>query len=104
MLTLLMQKQLILPSRLLYSVQRLSFSQSTGTNDDPLPYKNLKFSAFNKPDGIPRDYTVKDEWKLRMRTLPEKFVPKEEYSKRPFDPNIRHRMDTISNDLLYRGL
>jgi hypothetical protein len=98
-----MQKQLILPSRLLYSVQRFTFSNSTNTNDANA-HQNSKFSAFRKPDGIERDYTVKDEWKLRMNKNPTKFVPKEEYSKRPFDPNIRHRIDTISNDLIYRGL
>ena len=40
--------------------------------------KNLKFSAFNKPDGIPRDYSVKDEWKNRMHETSERFEGKNE--------------------------
>jgi len=34
----------------------------------------------------------------------EKFVPKPEFTTRTFDPNIRHRVDEVHPDLLYRGL
>jgi hypothetical protein len=39
-----------------------------------------------------------------MQKIPKPFEPKKEASIRPFDPNIRHRMDDVSNDLIYRGL
>ena len=39
-----------------------------------------------------------------MAKSADRFKPKEEFTKRPFDPNIRHRMDDITNDLIYRGL
>ena len=34
----------------------------------------------------------------------ETLVPKEEYNKIPFDPNVRHRIDPIDNTLIYRAL
>ncbi len=63
----------------------------------------MKFSAFGKDDKV-RDYSIKDEWKLRMEKSAPRFEPKPEFSRRTFDPNIRHRIDDISNDLIYRGL
>lgn len=66
--------------------------------------KNLKFSAFNSEDQLPKDYSVKDEWKKRLGKLPEPFVPKPEVERIPFNPNIRHRLDEIPNDLIYRGI
>jgi large subunit ribosomal protein L13 len=63
----------------------------------------MKFSAFGKDEKV-RDYSVKDEWKLRMEKSATRFEPKPEFSKRPFDPQIRHRIDEISNDLILRGL
>jgi hypothetical protein len=38
---------------------------------------------------------------MKVNNLP-KFVPKEEYTKIPFDPNIRHRLPEIPNHLMYR--
>ena len=34
----------------------------------------------------------------------ERFVPKKEFTRLDFDPNVRHRMDSINNTILYRGL
>ena len=34
----------------------------------------------------------------------EEFVPKKEYTRIPFDPNIRHRIDDIDNKLIWRSL
>ncbi len=39
-----------------------------------------------------------------MTKSADRFKPKEEFTKRSFDPNIRHRMDEITNDLIHRGL
>ena len=36
--------------------------------------------------------------------MAEPFVPKEEYTRLPFDPNIRHRMEEMPNQLVYRAL
>jgi hypothetical protein len=48
---------------------------------------------------------VKDEWKRRVELLkPDRFTPKPEASRLEFDPNIRHRMPEVSNDLIYRIL
>jgi hypothetical protein len=80
----------VLPSRFLLYTQRCAFSTRV---EEPQAYKKMKFSAFNKPDGLERDYSVKDEWKNRMTKSADRFKPKEEFTKRPFDPNIRHRMD-----------
>jgi hypothetical protein len=98
---LLYRQSLLLPSKFLLFTQRSAFSTRV---EEPLAYKKMKFSAFNKQDGLERDYSVKDEWKNRMAKSADRFKPKEEFTKRPFDPNIRHRMDEISNDLIYRGL
>jgi large subunit ribosomal protein L13 len=64
----------------------------------------MKFSAFNKPDGVDRDYTVKDEWKRRESPPGERFVPKPEFTRRPWDENVRHRIDDIHNELIFRGI
>jgi len=54
-------------------------------------------------EGKEKDYNVRDEWKKRVSlTKPQPFVPKPEYSRLQFDPNVRHRMPEISNDTLYR--
>jgi len=34
----------------------------------------------------------------------EEFVPKKEYTRVPFDPNIRHRIDDIDNKLIWRSM
>ncbi len=98
---LLHRQSLLIPSRFLLFTQRSAFSTRV---EEPQAYKKMKFSAFNKQDGLERDYSVKDEWKNRMAKSADRFKPKEEFTKRPFDPNIRHRIDEISNDLIYRGL
>ncbi len=98
---LLHRQSLLIPSRFLLFTQRSAFSTRV---EEPQAYKKMKFSAFNKQDGLERDYSVKDEWKNRMAKSADSFKPKEDFTKRPFDPNIRHRMDEISNDLIYRGL
>lgn len=67
-----------------------------------LPYKENKFSAFLK--GGEKDYTVKDEWKNFTKHPVPKWTDKEEYSRIPFDPNIRHRIPQMSNSLVYRAL
>jgi hypothetical protein len=66
--------------------------------------KNLKFDAFNKEGSLPKDYSVKDEWKLKMNKMAEPFVPKPEFDHTPFDPNTRHNMEDVSNDLIYKAL
>ena len=38
-----------------------------------------------------------EERKKQTATMAEPFVPKEEYTKLTFDPNIRHRMDEMPN-------
>ena len=35
---------------------------------------------------------------------PTNFEAKKEFTIRPFDTNIRHRIDDIENGLIYRGL
>ena len=66
--------------------------------------KNFKFDAFSREGAEPKDYSVKDEWKLKMNKMAEPFVPKKEYDHTPFDVNTRHNMDDVSNDLIYRAL
>lgn len=83
-------------------MQHASFSTEKPHN--PNAIKEFKFSAFNKPDGVEKEYTVKDEWKRRMNMKGERFEPKEEFTRRPWDENIRHRMDEIHNDLIYKGM
>jgi hypothetical protein len=63
----------------------------------------MKFSAFNRQE---RDYSVdKDEqWKKRMGAVDKPFEVKPEYSRIPFDENIRNRHDDFSADLMYRGI
>ena len=39
-----------------------------------------------------------------MKTLDTDFVPKPEYTRVKFAENIRHRMDTIPNSLIYRAV
>jgi len=39
-----------------------------------------------------------------MSKVAEDFVPKPEYTRVKFDANIRHRMDTIPNSLIYRAV
>ena len=67
-----------------------------------MPHKENKFSAFLK--GGEKDYTVKDEWKNYTKAPVLPFHTKEEYSKIPFDPNIRHRLPSIPNSLIYRAI
>ena len=67
------------------------------------PEKKLRFSAFNRRQ---RNYEIdeREEQKKRLVEVSERFMPKEEFSKIPFDPNIRHRIDDIPNKLIYRAL
>jgi hypothetical protein len=67
-----------------------------------MPHKEGKFSAFLK--GGEKDYKVKDEWKNYTKYPVKSFVDKEEYSKLAFDPNIRHRIPTMPNSLVYRAI
>jgi hypothetical protein len=60
---LLHRQSLLLPSKFLLFTQRSAFSTRV---EEPQAYKKMKFSAFNKQDGLERDYSVKDEWKNRM--------------------------------------
>jgi hypothetical protein len=47
----------------------------------------------------------KDEWRNYEKAAPvQEFHTKEEYSRIAFDPNIRHRIPSISNSLIYRAL
>jgi len=39
-----------------------------------------------------------------MTGLAEPFVPKEEFTRLKFDPNIRHNLDEIPNSLIHRTL
>ena len=57
-----------MPPRYLICMQRFNFSTDGPSSrvTEPNAHKANKFSAFNKADGIQRDYTVKDEWKKRM--------------------------------------
>lgn len=96
-----------MPSRFLVCMQRAQFSaeDTPAREHNPNAVKEMKFNAFNKPDGIQKDYSVKDEWKRRVSAhTPTKFEAKKEFSIRPFDPHIRHRIDTIDNGLIYRGI
>ena len=55
--------------------------------------------------GGEKDYTVRDEWKKFEEKAP--FIPfdtKEEFSRIPFDPAIRHRLPQMPNDLIYRAI
>jgi hypothetical protein len=64
----------------------------------------LKFDAF-RPEGTePKDYSVKNDWKNRMTKLAGPFEGKPETERMAFDPNIRHNMDEISNDLIHRAI
>jgi len=53
-----------------------------------------------------KDYQVSKEsqWQKRIKTLAPDFEPKPEYTRVKFDANIRHRMDTIPNSLIYRAI
>ena len=66
------------------------------------PEKKLNFSAFSR--GGQKNYSVEDQNKKRMTEIAEPFVPKDEFTRIPFDPNIRHRMDDVDNTLIYRSL
>jgi hypothetical protein len=39
-----------------------------------------------------------------MTKMAEPFVPKPDMDRIPFNPNVRHNMDEIPNDLIYRAL
>lgn len=68
-----------------------------------MPHKEGKFTAFLK--GGEKDYMPKDEWKnYENAAPPQEFHTKEEYSRIAFDPNIRHRIPSIPNSLIYRAL
>ncbi len=64
--------------------------------------KAHKFDAFKREGAEAKDYSVKDEWKLKMKGMAEPFTPKPEFSRLAFDPNIRHNMEDLPNDLIYR--
>ena len=100
---MLMRQMLVVPRQYLFApLSAAHFSTTESGAHDPRAIKELRFSAFNK-EGKERDYNVRDEWKKRVAlTKPQPFVPKPEYSRLQFDPNVRHRMPEISNDTLYR--
>jgi len=106
MLNMFMRRQTILPSRFLYCIQQRNFTTPVDGEKphNPNAIKEMKFSAFNKPDGIDREYTVKDEWKRRVTMKGERFEPKPEFTRLPWDENVRHRIDEIHNDLIYKGM
>ena len=79
------------------------FSFTYFPNTKRPPKTPEKFSSTLK--GGKKDYTPKDEWRNYERAAtPQEFHSKEEYSKIPFDPNIRHRIPNIANSLVYRAL
>ena len=63
--------------------------------------KKQKFSSFGKSE----EYTVEADRMVPFENMSEfePFVPKEEFSKIPFDPNIRHRLPTIPNHLVEKA-
>ena len=65
------------------------------------PERRLKFSAFARKE---RDYNIEDQVAKKMVGLAEDFVPKPEFTRFDFDPNIRHRMDDFDNKMIYRSL
>ena len=72
-------------------------------NEDAQPEKRLQFSAFARKE---RDYSIDIDAENKKKTsfMDAPFVPKPEYTTIKFDPNIRHRMDTMDNTLIYRAL
>ena len=71
--------------------------------DGAMKHKDGKFSAFLKSGE--KDYFIKDEWKNFVKAAPvQRFDVKEEFSRIPFDPSIRHRLPSIPNSLVYRAL
>ena len=75
------------------------------TTPSGLGHREGKSATFNR-DGLVKDYQVSKEsqWQKRMSKVAEDFVPKPEYTRVKFDANIRHRMDTIPNSLIYRAV
>lgn len=73
---------------------------STSFNDR----KNFKFDAFRPEGAEPKDYSVKEDWKKRMTKLAEPFTGNPLSERLPFDPNIRHNVDQMPNDLIYRAI
>lgn len=63
----------------------------------------MKFSAFARKE---KDYSVDKKEIINKRNVlvDTPFVPKPEYSRIDFDPNIRHRMDSMDNTIIYRSL
>lgn len=65
--------------------------------------KKKKFSAFSAE---PKEYAIEPDQSLRFEDKSEfsVFEPKEEFSRIPFDPNIRLRLPEIPNSLAWRYL
>ena len=68
---------------------------------DPRPEKNLNFSAFARRE---RNYQWKDQVKMLNKKPEELLKLKDEFTKIPFDPNIRHRLDDMDNTLIWHAL
>lgn len=71
-----------------------------------VPQKKMKFSAFRQ--GAGKEYPLTSDRSKYFESDPEifsPFVPKEEYSKLPFDENIRPRLPELpSHDLTKRAI
>ena len=77
---------------------------STNINpEDPRPEKRLQFSAFARKE---RDYTPEDRIlrQKKEQVIPETFFPKQEFTRMPFDPNVRMRHDEMDNYMILRNL
>ena len=66
------------------------------------PQKKTKFSSF----GEEKEYSLDADNKIQLDSLKQfkPFEPKEEFTRVAFDPNVRHRMQSIPNHLTYRYL
>jgi hypothetical protein len=60
--------------------------------------QKIKFSSFL---GKEKEYEYLPKFKVDMSLLPE-YQQKEEFSKIPFDPNVRHRLPEVPNHMMYR--
>jgi hypothetical protein len=63
--------------------------------------KKVKFSSFMEKE---KEYTYQPDRAPERADFDKKFPgyePKEEFRKIPFDPNVRHRLPEMPNDLMY---
>jgi hypothetical protein len=80
---------------------RLFSSQLPTDEPEVQPEQKLKFSAFARKE---RDYSYEPINRKMVQYHEEAFKPKDEFTKIPFDPNIRHQFDDMDNHTIYRGL